>query len=132
MTCLMHNPWKRTFMLVPLTPFNMFSPKRKLIYCNVMCIIQALLLWFVQTTSLLICNLSLCRTPSFFLGLCFPKQISHCPMCAIPNLNIMVERAPWVILRVGATNRREGRLQGKMYVHNQYIYNIALFMLQSW
>jgi hypothetical protein len=53
-------------------------------------------------------------------------------MYAIPNLNIMVERAPWVILRVGATTRREGRLQGKMYVHNKYIYNIALFMLQSW
>ncbi len=131
MTCVMHSPRKKTFILVPLTPFAMFSPKRKLIYCNVMCLIQALLLWFVQTTSLLVCNLSLRRTPSFSLGLRLPRQVSHCPMCAIPNLNIMVEHALGVFSRVGATNRRDGRLQGKMYVHNQYINNIALFVLQS-
>jgi hypothetical protein len=52
-------------------------------------------------------------------------------MSAIPSFNIMVECGLGFISRVGATNRREGRPQGKMYVHNQYINNIALFMLQS-
>jgi hypothetical protein len=97
-----------------------------------MYLIQALLVWFLQTTSLLICNLSLRRPPSFSLRLCLPRQISYCPMCAIPNLNIMVEHSLGVISKVGATNRRERRLQGKMYVHNQYINNTALFLLQSW
>ncbi len=37
--------------------------QRNLIYCNVMCLIQAQLLQFVQPTYLLICNLSLRRLP---------------------------------------------------------------------
>ncbi len=96
--------------------------QRKLIYCNVMCLIQARLLRFVQSISLLICNLSLKR---------LPLQTKHNPMCPIPNLNIMVEPTLEVTTRVEAINKGERRLQEKMQAFNHAINNIALYMLKK-
>jgi len=52
-------------------------------------------------------------TPSLFLGLCLPEQIEHNPMHPILNLNIMVELPLGVTMGSKATNKREGRQQGK-------------------
>ncbi len=87
-------------VFIPSSPLQK-KKQTKLIYCNVMCLIQAWLLQFVQPTSLLICNFSL---------KCLRLQIEHSPMPSIPNPNIMVEPTLRVTTRVEATNKGEGRL----------------------
>ncbi len=51
--------------------------QRNFIYCNVVCLIQAQLLQFVQPTYLLICNLSL---------RCLPKKMNIAPCIPFPTL----------------------------------------------
>jgi hypothetical protein len=61
-----------------------FKKKRKLIYCNVMCLIQAQLLQFIQPTSLLICKLSLGHLPSLY-GCTFQNKLNTAPCIPSPT-----------------------------------------------